>query len=141
MTREPIMQALFTLLSGIPGVVTASRIMKPFSQIADGDQPALFLLPRTQAATRTRGLPTKWDIDVSVVLFAKRNGEDVVPDTLVNNILDAIELALAPKGGVEVQTLGGLCDHCWIQGAIETDEGTLGNQSVAIVPIHILVSF
>jgi hypothetical protein len=30
--------------------------------------------------------------------------------------------------------------HCWISGAIETDEGVLGGQAVAIVPIEILVT-
>jgi hypothetical protein len=36
--------------------------------------------------------------------------------------------------------LGGLVQHCWIAGRITTDEGVLGGQSVAIVPVEILVS-
>lgn len=36
-------------------------------------------------------------------------------------------------------TLGSLTYQAWINGKIETDEGTLGGQSVAIVPIRITV--
>ena len=141
MTREPIMAALFAKLSSISGLALSGRVLRHYNELRPADQPALFLSPRTQTATQQRGLPTKWVIDVSVYVYVKRAGNDVVPDTQMNTILDAIEAALIPAGGVEVQTLGGLCDHCWIEGAIETDEGVLGDQAIAIVPIRILVSF
>ena len=35
------------------------------------------------------------------------------------------------------QTLGGLVAHAWIDGVIETDEGVLGDQAVAIIPVVI----
>ena len=63
---------------------------------------------------------------------------------MLNPLLDAIEAALAPQAGgdlaANVVTLGGLAYQAWINGKIETDEGTLGGQSVAIVPIRIVVS-
>jgi hypothetical protein len=62
---------------------------------------------------------------------------------VLNPLLDAIAAALAPTGADLVagaQTLGGLVKHCWISGAIETDEGALGGQAVAIVPVEILVT-
>ena len=37
-----------------------------------------------------------------------------------------------------VQTLGGLVSDCWISGKIETDEGALGGQAVAIIPIEMI---
>jgi hypothetical protein len=59
----------------------------------------------------------------------------------MNPLLDALTAALAPPNPVEnVQTLGGLVAHCWIEGGIQTDEGVLGGQSVAIVPIRILAT-
>ena len=39
-----------------------------------------------------------------------------------------------------MQTLGGLAAHAWTAGKIETDEGVLGGQAVAIVPVEILVA-
>ena len=38
------------------------------------------------------------------------------------------------------QTLDGLVMGCRIDGKIETDEGALGAQSVAIVPITVLTA-
>lgn len=141
MTREPIIAALFAKLSAISGVNLSGRVLRHYNELHPSDQPALFLAPRAQTATRKRGFPTVWTIDVSVYVYVKRAGNDTVPDTQMNTILDAIEAALNPAGGVEVQTLGGLCDHAWIEGAIETDEGVLGDQAIAIIPIRILVSF
>jgi len=64
----------------------------------------------------------------------------VVPSVQINQILDELEAALAPPPGPSFkQTLGGLVEHCWINGEIQTDEGTLGNQAVAIIPIRMLV--
>lgn len=133
------MAALALKLSAISGVITFSRILRHFNELRPPDQPAVFLAPRAQLAERKRGLPTKWTIDVSVYVYTKRNGADDVPDVQMNAILDAIEDALQPPPAVESQTLGGLCEHCWIEGVIETDEGVLGDQAIAIVPIRILV--
>jgi hypothetical protein len=58
---------------------------------------------------------------------------------LQNDLLDAVEEALAPEPGEAVLTLGGLVARCWIDGDIETDEGLLGEQAVAIVPVSILI--
>ena len=140
MTREPIMSALFAKLAALPGVVTASRILRHYTEMRPADQPAVFLSPRSQTAERSRGLPTKWTMDVSVYVYVKRQGADVIPDTAMNALLDAIELALAPAPGVEVQSLGGLVDHCWIEGAIETDEGVLGDQAISIIPLRLLIT-
>jgi hypothetical protein len=54
--------------------------------------------------------------------------------------LDALEAALAPSPVTGIQTLGlpGMVRHVTISGKVETDEGVLGDQAVAIVPIEIL---
>ena len=63
------------------------------------------------------------------------------PSSVMNPLLDAVTAALAPDNPINTaQTLGGTVAHCWIEGAIETDEGTLGDQAVAIVPVRILTS-
>ena len=63
----------------------------------------------------------------------------VAPSQVMNPLIDAIEAALAPDPTSLVQSLGGLVDHAWIAGKIESDEGLLGDQAVAIVPIDILI--
>jgi len=52
--------------------------------------------------------------------------------------LDEIEKALEPQDE-ETLTLDGLVSHCRIEGEIETDEGMLDTQAVAVIPISILV--
>lgn len=139
MNREPILAALFAKLSGVPGVATASRVVRHFSDVAPIEQPALFLSPAFQDAQRSRGLPTKWTIRVDVYLYINRLTSEI-PDTVMNGILDAIEAALTPPQAAEVMTLGGLCEHCWIEGSISIDVGAMGNQILCEIPIHILVT-
>jgi hypothetical protein len=143
MTREPIYEALFALLANLGGFVTASRRLRHWSDVGAIEQPALFLAQKSETAERPRGLPTKWTCDVDVYLYCRAPDETTAPTTVLNPLLDAIEAALLPLAGDDVatnaQTLGGLAYHAWINGEIETDEGTLGGQSVAIVPIRVTV--
>jgi hypothetical protein len=137
--REPIYAALFAKLSGIAGLVTKDRRLKHWNDVAPQLQPALFQAQRNETAVQQTGLPVKWTFKVDVYLYVRTDGGQS-PGPLINPLIDAIETALAPNAVESVQTLGGLVKHCWIDGAIETDEGTLGDQAVAIIPITILVS-
>jgi hypothetical protein len=143
MNREPIYAALFALLANAAGFATASRRLRHWSDVAAAEQPALFLAQKSETAEQARGLPTKWTCDVDAYVYCQAPDERTAPTTILNPLLDAIEAALAPLAGNDVaanaQTLGGLAYHAWINGKIETDEGALGGQSVAIVPIRITI--
>lgn len=137
MTREPIYAALFTKLQGVSGVITASRHLMHWSDVSDEAQPAIFMTQGNQTGShQLKGLPYKWDLDVKIYVYV-RTSDTVAPAQVINPILDSIEAILNPVTGQ--QTLGGLCDVCYIDGAIETFEGTLGSQEVAIIPVKILV--
>jgi hypothetical protein len=138
MTREPIYAALFALLSGAADFVTASRRLRHWSDVGPAEQPALFVVQKSETAEAKAGLPPKWRALVDVYVYAHAPDETTAPATVLNPLLDAVEAALAPSGAV--QTLGGLVSHVFITGKIETDEGVLGGQAVAIVPIEILVA-
>lgn len=139
MIREPISVALFAKLSGVPGLVTTSRILEHFADVPAVNQPALFQTPAAQSPIRVRGLPPKWQCEYIATIYVNRASSDV-PDTALNTILDAIEVALAPLPAAEVQTLGGLVEHCWIEGDIEIGLGSLGQQLICNVPIKVLVA-
>lgn len=140
MKREPIYKALFAKLAAIEGLATASRILLHWDDVSPNQQPALFLAQDTQQAEQVTGFPTKYTLGAKVWIYAHRDSADEVPSAQINNILDALDAALMPSPSPTYkETLGGLVEHCWISGAIETDEGTLGNQAVAIVPISMLV--
>lgn len=140
MTREPIYAALFARLASSAGFVTTGRRLKHWNDVHASSQPALFMAQKTETPSQVRGIPARWELKVDVYLYVNTSG-DQAPGTLLNAVLDSVAEALAPNNPIEnVQTLGGLVEHCWIEGTIETDEGTLGDQAVAIVPISILVS-
>lgn len=140
MNREAIYSALFAKLSAIPGLKTKSRRLKHWSDVDKSAQPALFMAQTGETAQTTTGQPTRWTFKVDVYLYARTDG-NLVPGTIINSLLDAICDALKPSpitGRVDLGIQG--VEWCRIDGQIETDEGTLGDQAVAIVPIIILAS-
>ena len=139
MNREPIYDALFRLVQSVPNVVTTSRRLQHWNDVTPSEQPAIFQADGDEIATTKTGLPTIWTMQVSLYVYCHAgNDVDATPSTDLNNILDAIEEALkADYTGY--QTLGGLAHDCQIDGKIEKDEGLLGPQSVAIIPIKITV--
>ena len=140
MNREPVYAALFALVQNAAPFVTASRRLRHWSDVAAAEQPALFAIQKSETAEERRPLPVKWRARVDLYLYAQAPDELTPPATVMNPLLDAVEAALAPDPASHVQSLGGLVQHCWIAGRIETDEGVLGGQAVAIVPVEILVS-
>lgn len=140
MNREAIYSALFNLLQTVGGVETFSRILLHWDDVPANQQPAMFMTLVSQRAEPVTGLPTKYTLDAKLWIYTHRDSSDVVPSAAINNILDALDAVLKPSASPMFrQTLGGLVEHCWIEGEIATDEGTLGVQSVAIVPIRMLV--
>lgn len=143
MKREPLYAALFALLQQVPGIVTCSRRLRHWSDVGRSEQPALFLAQVRETATPgdpAHGLPTKWLLQADLYLYVYGDSRSP-PGIRLNPLLDAIEAALAPTGPMQrTQTLGGLAERCWIEGDIDTDEGTLGDQAVAIIPVRILAT-
>lgn len=138
-TREPIYSALFNLLSNAATFNTKSRRLRHWNDVPKDQQPALFMAQRSEVARTQRGQPTEWTLTVDVYIYCRTDGK-LDPGPIINPLVDAIEAALAPNPIENVQTLGGLVHRAQVDGAIETDEGTLGDQSVAIIPITIYVS-
>jgi hypothetical protein len=115
---------------------TKSRRLQMWSDVNKADQPAIFQIQKHEIAKTTTNQPTTWTLKVDIYIYANSSDKAIAPSTILNPLLDAITAALAPQG--ENQTLGGLVQYCRISGAIETDEGVLGDQSVAIIPLEIL---
>jgi hypothetical protein len=138
--RETIFAALFVLASNAANFNTKSRKLKHWSDVSPADQPALFQAQGKEIAVSRYRLPTLWTLHASLYVYAHQSSLDVLPSTALNNLVGAIELALAPDLFSGEQTLGGLVSHCRINGQIETDEGVLGDQAVAIIPIEIMAN-
>jgi hypothetical protein len=141
MNREPIYAALFALLADAAPFRTASRRLRHWGAVEAAEQPALFQVQKRETATPAEGSPTVWRVALDIYVYCQAPDDTSPPASALNPLIDAIEAALAPTGAdavIGAQTLGGLVTHCRIAGAIETDEGALGGQAVAIVPVEIL---
>jgi hypothetical protein len=139
MNREAIYSALFALVSTAPGLATTSRKLKHWSDVPAGRRPALFQTQgrETVMATAANGLPARWMLEVTLYLYVSTSGA-TSPGEALNPILDAIAATLEPSPAGAAQTLEGLVQYARIEGAIETSEGTLGDDEIALIPVRIL---
>lgn len=138
---ETIFSALFDLAQRIDGLKTSSRKLESWSKVPGANQPALFQAEKDYQPVQKQGLPTVWLLHADWYVYVYGDAQDQLPSVQLNTILKQIVEAMPPTtDATQIQTLGGLVERCWITGAIETDEGVLGSQRVAIVPIEILAA-
>lgn len=136
-TREAIYAALYGLVSAA-GFKTTSRRYKPWTEYPPEQQPVLCQVQRRETPTQATQMPAAWKLDVDLVIYVNSTGNpDTVSSTLMNPILDAVTSLFDASVPGNKQTLGGLVHIAKISGAIETDEGVLGEQAFAIIPIEI----
>ena len=136
--REPIYAALFDLAAGAAGFVTAERRLRHWSDVAPAEQPALFMTQKSEVASvKMLGAPTVWTLLVEFYLYAHSSDPYLSPATVLNPLVDAVEAALAPAATTGLQDLGlpSMVQHAMISGKIETEEGVLGDQAIAIIPV------
>jgi hypothetical protein len=86
------------------------------------------------------GAPIVWTLYAEFYVYAHSSDPYLAPGTILNPLLDALEAALAPAPTTGIQHLGlpEMVQHAYIAGKVETDEGILGDQAVAIVPVEVL---
>lgn len=142
-TLEQIDQALFNrIVIGYSGFRTKSRRLVSFTNVPAEQQPAFFMAsgdlePRLGAGTP--GMPYKWRLHRKVWLYANAGNDDtLIPSSIMNPILNAVFAALKPIPPGDRQTLGGIVYNVSLSGRIQTDEGLLGPQAVAVIPVEIL---
>lgn len=135
--REAIASALYAKVSSLAGFVTHSRYLRHWNDVSSGEQPALFMSQGAQIQQRTTNQPSKWLLNFTFWIYVTNETNGVLPATTLNNLLDAVENAIEPYGQ-ESATLGLQSVHYVKIGSIECDEGWLGSQGVAIVPITVL---
>lgn len=139
--RETIYSALWTLAAGAASFASANRRLRHWSDVAPMEQPALFMSEKGgHASIKALGAPPVWTLYADFYIYVHSSDPYAAPATILNPLLDALEGALAPVAATGVQDLGltGMVSHAYIAGKVETDEGALGDQAIAIVPVEIL---
>ena len=139
--RESIYAALWTLGAGAASFTSTNRRLRHWTDVAPAEQPALFMSEKCgHAVTKALGAPIAWTLYADFYVYAHSSDPYLAPAMLLNPLLDALEAALAPSPAAGIQNLGlpAMVQHAYISGKVETDEGVLGDQAIAIVPVEIL---
>ena len=144
MSREQIDSAIYALIQGIAPFQTSSRRLPiNWLETAPERQPALYLLHGQEVLEQNvqkMGGPLSSTINYTVILMVHSGGQiNSTPMSRLNPIIDALVNAIHPTNGTK-QTLGDLVHRLIISGPIETDEGLLGDQAIAVVPLSVIVS-
>ena len=141
--REAIYAALWSLAAEAAQFATASRRLRHWSDVSPNEQPALFMSEKGAVAkVPALGAPVVYTLFADLYLYAHSADPYLSPTTILNPLLDAVEAALAPSPVTGIQNLGlpAMVSHAYIAGRIETDEGVLGDQAIAVIPIEILAA-
>ncbi len=142
--REAIYSALWALVSGAAQFALTDRRLRHWTDVSPPEMPALFMAEKGNTALiKVLGAPTEWTLHADLYIYVHSSNPRAAPSIILNPLIDAVEVALAPAlgaGGRMVQTLGlpGMVQHAYIMGKIDTDEGVLGDLAVAIIPVEIL---
>jgi hypothetical protein len=139
--REAIYSALWELGASAANFASANRRLRHWADVAPAEQPALFMSERGgHAAIKTLGAPIVWTLYADFYIYVHSSDPYLAPAMVLNPLLDALETALAPSPttGVQNLELPAMVSHAYIAGKVETDEGVLGDQAIAIVPVEIL---
>lgn len=138
LNTETVYAALAARLFTVPGLVTTSRRLRHVNDVPDTQQPAMFLAQGLQTPSYETGRATQWTLNATAWLYVK-DPASAIPGQVFNTLLNGVRAALAFDNVMQnACTLGGLA--MWVRlGTIETDEGTLGEQAIARIPITMLV--
>jgi hypothetical protein len=120
------------------GFLTTGRRVLRWGEV--DSQPALFLRGADESLEYQNILQVQ-TIDAEIWIYS-RAGENpsVVPETALNNLLDAVQSVFAPDApGTGRFTLGNLVHWCRMEGRIIKDPGDTDNQAIARVPVQITV--
>jgi hypothetical protein len=140
MDREAVYSALFKLVSSTAGIARSTRRFKLWNEVPQNECPFFIMIQRGETAETHARLPTIWRFHVNLVFYAHNGGHDeIAPMSYLNPIIDSVIATLAPPPVAEEQTLGGLVQKCKIDGEVLTDEGALGEQAIAVLPVTILI--
>lgn len=151
MSRNAIMEALqarfASMLDATTDPIPAGKIRLTSRRLVTWDQaiskPALYISEASESYVYQSENLQKRSISPMIFVYVDRGldtSNGVIPAVQLNDIMDAIDLALAPDNALTGRcTLGGLVEHCYISGEVPKVPGDLDGEGMAVIPINILV--
>ena len=141
--RETFYSALFTrlqALAGINGIVTVDRRLKHWNDVPPESQGYIGMAQVNESGDYAAGRTEQWHLRCVLYLYIHEADDTLSPAPKLNTAMDAVNSIFTPDNhNVNTCTFGGLVHYARIEGTVETDEGTLGSQAVARIPVEMLV--
>ncbi len=142
-TREKAMAALFDLLRSAYPFRRASRRIELIDQVQREHRPALFLAKHAETYEKpSPNVPRKLTLHCFGYVYIDAKDETAVGDSLINEIMDAIDAAMTPDfaaGSEGRQTLGGLVHSVRIAGTAQEVPGDIDGEGLYAFPIDVLM--
>ena len=138
-SRESILNAVLAKIAATGNFVTIGRRNRGSNAIGPAQSPALFLLGDSERYETTIKFPRKLVL-VQKLVYLNDVGSDptLIPETAINNALDALDTLLVPDYDGRC-TLGGLVYSALIKGAVKKAPGDATGKSIAIVPLELML--
>lgn len=136
LNREAIYGALWSRLEACDGFVTRERRLRHVNDVPREQQPYLCMTQGDQFPSYDVGRTTQWKLNAIIYLYSRApDGE--APGPIMNPLLDAVTGIFKFDNTMGNSfTLGGLVNWCRMV-QVDTDEGTLGEQSIVRISVEI----
>jgi hypothetical protein len=123
----------------LTGFLTTGRRVIPWNKVSS--QPALFLRGADEDLEYPGTLLQSQTIDAEIWIYTNAGqNPNAVPETALNNLMDAIQAAFVPDvPGTGRFTLGQLVQWCRLEGRVIKDPGDTSGQAIALMPVKITV--
>jgi hypothetical protein len=146
--RKAIAAALLKQLTAGGQFTKTGRRDRAPEQAATPGKPGLFLVKPRENNTYndTRGLPPIREMHFLAVIYTDvSNDATAVPADDIDDLLDAIDAALAPAVLDQLnnsgrQTLGGLVYDCRVEGESDLAPGDVQGKGQTVVPIRVIIN-
>lgn len=147
--REAVMEALKTKFSSMIDTSTdpipagkvreVTRRLRTFAETAN--KPSLQIAEASEDSSPQSENLSKLTMKPLLFLYIDTGLDpNAIPATQLNNLLDAIDVCLAPDNAMTNKcTLGGLVSHCYVLGEIPKAPGDLDGEGIAVIPLDILL--
>lgn len=135
--RNDLYGALFERLKSAQGVVTVENTIRHIDNVSAEEMPYVGIFVRAQQRTSGSGhLPGKYLLPFELFVYVSRKDTDVHAAALLNDVLDAIDIALEAPHNWPFEPPGTApqMHHMRVEGTIDLDSAPMGEQAMAVVP-------
>lgn len=140
-SREAITQALLAKITASGAFTTVARRMRGEESIPVTQTPALFLRNSSETAVGAVPTLTKTTLHLMALIYTNINAsETIIPDSVLNPLLDSLQATFKADDPSGRFTLGGLVYSVKARiGETKKGQDDVTGQSVAIIPIEVLI--